>query len=250
MTQIEFMGRLEELLQDISVEEREAALLYYEDYFQDAGPEYAEQVIIELGSPEKVAATITANIYNSQGEGSEHIIYTENGYRDTSIQEEPYEVVKGVTEYGQNNEYDDRNGTSYQQEQDKSQRYSNNKKVNIPLIILLAILAIPVGIPLLASVFGIIVGILGASLGIFIAIVVTSVAFLFTGIILFGAGIVQLFIVVSDGILMCGVGLVLLGLGTLGAMITIFFSAKVIPAAMNGVVTLCRKPFQKRGASI
>lgn len=250
MTQIEFMKRLEELLQGISLEEREAALLYYEDYFEDAGPDQIGQVIAELGSPEKVAATITGNLNNVSEDNADHIIYTEHGYKDTSIQEEQYEVIQGNVENHEDKSDNDKKGKDYQYRSDEPKSKSDNKKVNIPFIILLAIFAIPVGIPLIASAFGIIVGILGAALGIFIAIVVTSVAFLFAGLILFIAGVIQLFIAASDGILMCGVGLVLFGLGTLGSMITIFFSAKVVPTVINGIVTICRKPFQKRGASV
>ena len=48
-----FMERLRECLADISAEEREDALTYYESYFEEAGVENEAQVIEELGSPEK-----------------------------------------------------------------------------------------------------------------------------------------------------------------------------------------------------
>ena len=62
MNRAEFMSALEKLLVSISEDERAEALQYYEDYFEDAGPENEEQVIKELGSPEKVAAIIWADI--------------------------------------------------------------------------------------------------------------------------------------------------------------------------------------------
>lgn len=55
MNRQEFMKRLEELLQDISENEREEALQYYNDYFDDAGAENEAQIIEELGNPEQVA---------------------------------------------------------------------------------------------------------------------------------------------------------------------------------------------------
>ena len=53
MNRQEFLEKLRLLLGDLSEEEREEAIQYYEDYFADAGPEMEEQVIRELGSPEK-----------------------------------------------------------------------------------------------------------------------------------------------------------------------------------------------------
>ena len=58
MNRIEFMDQLKDLLREISAEEREEALQYYEDYFADAGEEHEAEVIRELGSPEKVSRMI------------------------------------------------------------------------------------------------------------------------------------------------------------------------------------------------
>lgn len=55
MNRFEYMRRLENLLSDISPSEKEAALTYYNDYFNDAGGENEQQVISELGTPEQVA---------------------------------------------------------------------------------------------------------------------------------------------------------------------------------------------------
>ena len=58
MNRFEYMRRLEALLSDISPSEKEEALTYYNDYFNDAGQENEQQVIKELGSPEQVAAGV------------------------------------------------------------------------------------------------------------------------------------------------------------------------------------------------
>ncbi|MEE1314827.1 MAG: DUF1700 domain-containing protein [Faecalimonas sp.] len=60
MNRAEFMRRLEELLSDVSESDRQDAISYYNDYFDEAGKEKEEQVIRELGSPEQVARTIRA----------------------------------------------------------------------------------------------------------------------------------------------------------------------------------------------
>lgn len=77
MNRIEFMTELAALLQDVPVEERREAMQYYNDYFDDAGDENEEQVISELGSPAKVAATIKADLGSQAGDYAE---YSENGY--------------------------------------------------------------------------------------------------------------------------------------------------------------------------
>ena len=84
MRKEEFLRELEALLQNISESERREALQYYRDYFDDAGPENEEEIIRELGSPQKVAATIQAGLGENDGE------FSERGYRDnrfTSSQE-------------------------------------------------------------------------------------------------------------------------------------------------------------------
>ena len=58
MSRWEFMRQLEELLSDISPSEREEALQYYNDYFNDAGKENEQEVMQALGSPEQVAKTV------------------------------------------------------------------------------------------------------------------------------------------------------------------------------------------------
>ena len=62
MTGEAFMRELEYLLQDVEDEEKEEALQYYRDYFDEAGPENEEQVIREFGSPERIAAIIRSEI--------------------------------------------------------------------------------------------------------------------------------------------------------------------------------------------
>ena len=69
MNRTEFMRQLESLLQNISATEREEALQYYNEYFNDAGPENEQNVIEALGNPAKVAENIKKDIFgNGYGE--------------------------------------------------------------------------------------------------------------------------------------------------------------------------------------
>lgn len=62
MDRAQFMQELEKLLADISETERQDALDFYNSYFDDAGAENEASVLRELGSPEKVAAIIKADL--------------------------------------------------------------------------------------------------------------------------------------------------------------------------------------------
>lgn len=77
MSKLEFMRALEGLLLDISLEERQEALQYYEGYFEDAGPDREQIIIAEIGSPAKVAACIKADLYSSTQEAQGRGYFTE-----------------------------------------------------------------------------------------------------------------------------------------------------------------------------
>ena len=76
MNRAEFMRRLAELLGDVAPTEREEAIQYYNDYFDDAGTENESGVIASLGTPEELARIIKAGL-NDGGSGGE---FTESGF--------------------------------------------------------------------------------------------------------------------------------------------------------------------------
>lgn len=62
MNREQFIAQLARLLQDLPPAERQEAIRYYQEYFDDAGEENEDVVIQELGSPGKVVASIKANL--------------------------------------------------------------------------------------------------------------------------------------------------------------------------------------------
>ena len=82
MNRTEYMRELDALLHGISKEEREEAMQYYNDYFDDAGSENEEKVIEELGSPAKLAETIRAGINGNTDEVESYGEYGERVYQD------------------------------------------------------------------------------------------------------------------------------------------------------------------------
>ena len=82
MTRDEFMKELAYLLQDIQDEDKDDAVQYYTDYFEEAGPDKEAEVIQELGSPERIAAMIRADIAGHLESGGE---FTEQGYQTPAM---------------------------------------------------------------------------------------------------------------------------------------------------------------------
>ncbi|WP_099468604.1 DUF1700 domain-containing protein [Konateibacter massiliensis] len=232
MSRKEFMEKLENLLGNIQDSEREEALQYYNDYFDEAGPENENQVIIELGTPEKVAAIIKTSLQENINESGE---FTERGYSDPRF----------VINYEVADNHDTKEQSNSRRTYRKDTKEASGGK--IALIIILLILAIPVGLPLLGGLFGLIVGLVGGAIGIFAGIVGLAIAGVLGGVTVFVVGFVTLFTSPLAGIFSCGVGLLLLGVGSLLTLLSVQICWKFIPWLFRNIVELCRMPFKRRG---
>ena len=230
MRKEEFLRELEALLQIISESERREALQYYRDYFDDAGPENEEEIIRELGSPQKVAATIQAGLGENDGE------FSERGYRDnrfTSSQELGPRTADPGAGRGQEP------GNSRAQQK-------NDSGWKIVSIILLCLLLSPVILPLGLALVGVIVGILGAVLGILIAVGVVAFVIPVVGIVMIVAGFSRIFLLPAVGMAMAGVGFLMLAAGMLVLIAGGWLCVKVFPWLIRGIVGLFSYPFRKR----
>ena len=99
MRREDFMRQLERLLEGVAEEEKKEALSYYQSYFEDAGEENEERILKELESPEKVAATIKADLGMDGGAGTGE--YTERGFEDSRfVQKNPIDIRKNTTGSG------------------------------------------------------------------------------------------------------------------------------------------------------
>ena len=218
MTREEFLRRLNELLSDVTDEERAEAIRFYEEYLDDAGPEQEAQVLAELGSPEKVAAIIRANVPGSrvqQGPAAQEAQAAgpagtgappaSSAAAGASIPLPPYARPGAVPPAPPRKGMSDRT----------------------ILLIILAVVLFPLWIGLAGTVFGILMGLVGAALGLFfggVATVVSIVAVLTANTpAAFAAGW-------PTGLFM--VGLCLLGLALGIALITaaVWLVAWLLPA--------------------
>lgn len=68
MTKEQYLQTLKNLLQNIDEKERNEAIQYVEEYFQEASHQSMEDIIKELGTPEEFANSIKQNIRNVKNE--------------------------------------------------------------------------------------------------------------------------------------------------------------------------------------
>lgn len=248
MNKESFLKELERLLSDIQESERKEALEYYRDYFEEAGVENERQVIMDLGSPSKVADIIKMSLNENNNMTGE---FSERGYKDPRF-ETNYEVVKKErSEQGYGN-HDTQYSGSYSE--NNNGNYSSKRKPTkqrgvgeIILIIILAILALPIGVPILIIILSVIVSIIAVVFSLLIAAVALGVGLLASGICVFAVGVAKLFTGPILGIASMGIGLILVGIGTFVCWLMVGVCLKVIPPVFSGVINIISKPFQRRG---
>ena len=142
MNREEYLKRLSFLLKDLPEEEIEDAIAYYEDYFEEAGEDKEEQVIRELGSPEKIAKMIRDSVQGNAQQGE----YTEEGYR-----QEAYEDYKQMS----------KKETKKDQQEKKQYSGWHMKGNRTRNIILMIVILVFVGSWLIPGIFGITIVIIG-----------------------------------------------------------------------------------------
>ncbi|WOO37357.1 DUF1700 domain-containing protein [Anaerocolumna sp. AGMB13020] len=256
MTKNEFIQELGYLLVDIPEEERNEALEFYRNYFDEAGLEEEETVIMELGSPKEVADSIKKSLeYGSTEEG----YFSENGFHNAYQEKTNLPVF---SRYIRNDKDTGTNGSERSTTADSRDSYKNNSSNyknstakdyknkhntgNTILLIILLFFGIPMAIPVAATIFALFVAVVATIFSIWIAFFAVSVAMLITGIVLALSGVFQLSISPALGLSLTGGGLIVFGVGILFAIATIWIAGKAIPAVFNWIKMIWNKIFQKR----
>jgi len=310
-----FLRDLRRFLSDLPQEEREQAMKYYEDYFEDAGPDKEWQVIEELGSPAKLARQIKATGQETieYGQGTDfhkpsaypdvygkdnpdpkkesppnHGTGQDNGQPShtqdsTQYQQSPYgpyaqdgtqyqqnaygPYAQDGTQYQQNaygpyaqdgtqyqqNAYGPyaQDGTQYQQDyygpyaqqpgdnpywQKKSRTQSPAK---IVLIVVLALLAIPIGLPIIGAVFAVLFSFIAVIFSLIVAFFAAAIGLTLGGV----CCVISAFVTLpgygaASSILVVGIGLVLLSVGILLFWVGILCGSKLLPI-FAGIIAKC-----------
>lgn len=236
MNRIDFMAQLERLLCDLPENERQDALCYYNDYFDDAGEEKEGFIIQELGSPGKVAATIRAS-YRGTLEG--HGEYTENGYRDSQFSEKSQMPVRRSAGSDNREKQKEPHNQSYQSDKQNHQGHKRRGVGGWFLIILAVIILGPI-------VFGVGAGAVGTLAGVVAAIaalLVSGFAVAIGGIAGIIRGAVIMITSPGSGLVAVGGGFILLAVGLLLILFFAWLLFKILPKAFRAIVNFLSRVF-------
>lgn len=206
MNRTEYMAALRRALSALPEEERASALRYYEEYFDDAGPENEQKVIADLGAPEKVAEQILAD------------------YRElTAVPPSSGSAAP----------------------QPKKRRW---RGISPWLLVVLVLLALPMGIPLA----GVLVGVIATVFGVVLAVALVALAFivlvplglLAAGVVLCGFSF-TLWSIPASAVMTLGCGLALFALGILISLLMIKLCILFVPPLFRLLVAILRWPIDK-----
>lgn len=252
MNKTEFLNELRKHLWKLPIDELEAALTYYEEFIEDAGPEKEAETIAKLGTPVQVAENIFREFNTNLV-----TVETNNGNKETDYTESPY----GNSNYSANyqntngNTYHNNNGsqTEYRENnysyQDNA-RYTNSNKpkkstTNTVVWIIILVLASPLILGFGGSLIGIIIGILGVIFGLAVAAIASVAALIIAGIGLIIGGISAMFVSTWGGLLLIGTGLVSLGFGLLLAIPSMLLFTRVLPQFIKWIIKSCKRLVSK-----
>ncbi|WP_230398818.1 DUF1700 domain-containing protein [Novisyntrophococcus fermenticellae] len=236
MNRIDFMAQLERLLCDLPENERQDALCYYNDYFDDAGEEKESSIIQELGSPGKVAATIRASY---RGTSENHGEYTENGYRDSQFSEKSQMPVQRSTGGDSRKQQEESHGRSYQGEKQSNQGHKRRGVGGWFLIILAVIILGPVVFGVGAGAIGTLAGVLAAIAALLIsgfAVAIGGIAGIIKGAVIMAAS-------PGSGLVAIGGGFILLAVGLLLILFFAWLLFKILPKAFRAIVNFLSRVF-------
>lgn len=233
-----FMRELEFLLSDISEEERQEALSFYENYFDEAGIEHEQEVIYELGDPSRVAAIIKDGL---KGKFDENIHVSNDGF--SSDYQKNYEVI-------------DADGKEKTKEKKESSHFKNRwSEMDSRDRLILIVLAVFACIPVSAIFFGIFGGLFGLGfsvLGVLLTLIfglwIITFILHIIAIVLMIVGFAHLFTMPGAGLIYIGIGFVVMGLGTIFAKMAAWFFKDCIPSIANAIADGLGKIFHPRGA--
>lgn len=234
MTKYEFLGDLSRLLSDLSEEERNEALQYYEDYFADAGRDQEQSIIRELESPEKIAAKI-------RGTDTEDVQYGEPGQmRDAAYPEVVNNSYQDAGKWGTGEGFGEENQSSSKNSASAGTASSDtsNRVLKWIVVIILAIFVAPIVIPLAG---GFLITIACILFALFMALFGTGIGLGIGGVVSMALGLYHCITAnIADAIVGIGAGLVMLPIG----IILCYLGGLLVIKLMPGLWKLCQKMWE------
>ena len=229
MNRTDFMNQLESLLQSISSTEREEAMQYYNDYFDDAGAENEQEVIEALGNPARVAENIKRDLLGNGDNGT-------CGRRAKASD-------RALAEYqGENGSWGKGNTVVTSTSRGKAEM----PVWLVVLIVILLVCASPALLGIVAGLAGVLIGLIA---GWFSMILGVGSAALVLFVMLFVLIVVGCMCIAWDplvGVALMGGGLICGGLGILFMMLTVAMGGIATPAICKWVAGLFKKKAEKK----
>lgn len=249
-----FLDELHRLLSDLPPEERNQAIKYYEDYFEDAGPENEQAILKELGSPQELANQIKATTQDDIEYGQGSSFHRSAAYPEFYAQKEQsdsqnennsaFKQTKDGFQQGHQQAGNAFNNNGYRQTDNGfsnnnyqqaatgyNSHYQQQSARKAVWIVLFALLAITIGLPCLSVLFGILLTIFSVIISIVLALFGTGGGLMIGGIASFFG---SFFMTTTSGIgailFAMGIGLVLFAIGALILWVGVLFCIRFLPA--------------------
>lgn len=258
MNKAEFLSSLQGELSGLPIEERQAAIKYYEEYFEEAGPEREQEILDELVGPREVAATIlkdyssvpaVANGFCGDEEKNAREAFDKAeqaragaaNARDTEYRSAEYRAEPHVEQPGQAKE--------------NSGYFWESWKLPVWAWVLILVCAAPILLRLLSGVAGLALGILGGLAGLligamalvftgiaaFFAVGIAGIAMVLGGLCTMVVGVVSFVTNPAMGILAIGLGALLASAGLLVSALGFWIAVKIFPRVLRAVIELVKK---------
>lgn len=216
MNKEEYMRRLAEALTGVPQSEKEEALQYYNDYFDDAGVENEQDVMNSLGDPEKLAETIRKE------QGGQQDTYNGDSYAEDSYM----------------------GTTGGEDTEEKKNKLSGGV---IALIVILAILASPIILSLAVAVISAIVGVLAGIFSAIVAIIAVIAALICVAIALIITAIAIGVVSPFGAVVLSGIGIMIAAICVFLIMAVVWLFGVALPWIVKGIIKLFKMMFGKKG---
>lgn len=220
MNKQRFMEELEVLLSTIPQVEREEALGYYANYFEDAGEEKESEVLEELGTPEKVAK----------------IIFDEIGQADID------EIDKTeVQENQKKNVIESTDATKVPKEKIETKRKMGKARK------IIMICTSPIWAPILFAIWIVLISLIISMSVVAFSIAIVVLVCVIVGIAAIVDGVIHMFIIPTYGLCLIGAGLVTVAVGILMLLLVLLLILVIIPGLSKSFALSYTLPFKVKG---
>ncbi|MDR2671817.1 MAG: DUF1700 domain-containing protein [Coriobacteriales bacterium] len=221
MNTADYLLKLEQELRGLDQYDQQNALAYYSEYLLDAEATGKTDAVDILGSPRSLAAQIRADIAMDGAVQPQSQAQSQPGPQPQSQSDlQPQSGPRPQPQPGPQPQPPSGQwaGGAQATGQAQLQRKSRKQGLGTVWTVVLAILAIPLGVPLAIVLFALIIAVLAVLFAALVTMIAVVVALLVYGLVCSAGGLVLLFTHLATGLFYSGVGLVSLALCVLLAI--------------------------------